>query len=210
MIRVLIATNHVVVCYGLQAILEEVSDIQIIGEATTATEILPQIQRASCRLLLLDSSLLDETGLHLLTNLKHSAPSLQILLFSLQLNQKLGLRGLKAGASGYLMSNCPPNDIIKAVQMVAKGRKYICQEIAEALMMDAETGSDKRSHHYLSNREFQVVRLIGAGKTLTQTAETLGLSKTTISTYRTRILEKLKLSSNAEIMRYALEPGLVC
>ena len=208
MIRVLIADRYPIVRCGLKQILSQANNIHVVDEAATHAEILDKVRVTGGQLLLLGSVLLDGSGLELLGDLRRLHPSVRILMFSMQTNSELGVRTLKAGASGYLTINSTIDELVKAVRVVANGRKYICSEMAESLAMGIDHSQNEPRHRSLSDREFQVTRLIGAGNTLTETAKILGLGKTTVSTYRRRILEKLNLRSSAEIVRYAVEHGL--
>ena len=210
MIRVLIADSYPIIRCGLKQILSPANHIHVVGEAATYAEILHKVRATGCQLLLLGGVLLDESGLELLADLQRLHPSLRILVFSIQTNNELGVRTVKAGASGYLTLNSTMAELVKAVPVVANGRKYICSEMAESLAMGINNSQNEPPHRSLSDREFQVMRLIGAGNTLTETAQSLGLGKTTISTYRRRVLEKLNLRSSAEIVRYAVEHRLAC
>lgn len=207
MIRVLIADNYPVVRCGLKQILNEATDIHVVDEATTCVEILNKVRSTYYQLVVLDGFMLDGVGVDLLADLRQVNPSLRVLLFSMQTNKELGVRSLKAGASGYVTINSTMDELINAVRVVADGRKYICPDMAETLA-NGSHDSDEPRHRVLSDREFQVMRLLGAGKTPTETARTLGLGKTTIATYRTRILDKLNLQNSAEIVRYAVEHQL--
>ena len=208
MIRVLIADNYPIVRCGLKQILNEASDIHVVDEATTHVEILSKVRKTYCQLLVLDGLLLDDVGLDLLADLRQVNPSLRVLLFSMQTNNELGVRSLKAGASGYITINSTMDELINAVRVVADGRKYICSDMAETLATGGSHESEEPRHRSLSDREFQVMRMLGTGKTPTETARTLGLGKTTIATYRARILDKLNLQNSAEIVRYAVEHQL--
>ena len=208
MIRILIADSYAVIRCGLKQILSPANNIHVLDEAATHFEIMPKVRVTGCQLLVLGGVLLDKAGLELLADLRRLHPFLRILIFSMQTNNELGVRSLKAGADGYVTINSTMDELVKAVCVVANGRKYICSEMAELLAIGINHSQNEPRHRCLSDREFQVMRLIGAGKTLTETAQILGLSKTTISTYRRRILEKLNLRSSAEIMRYAVEHGL--
>ncbi|MEM7539334.1 MAG: response regulator transcription factor [Chloroflexota bacterium] len=213
MIRVLIADTYPVVRQGLRQMLGEAADIYIVGEAATHTEVLHKVRAVACQLLVIDDRLLDSVrsqngGLALLADLWYMHPSLQVLIFSMDTNSEVGLRSLKAGVSGYITMDSSTDELVKAIRMVADGRTYINEEMAEVLAQVLNENTDEPRHRSLSDREFQVVSLLGAGQTLTEAATTLGVGKTTIATYRTRILDKLNLRSSAEIVRYAVAHGL--
>ncbi len=208
MIRVLLVDDQPIVRYGLKQILTEVNDICVVGEVTTRNEVLHKIHAGSCHVLILDVVLPDLAELGLLSDLQHAYPSLPILMLSIRTETEFSMRALKAGASGHITIDSSPEEFIKAIRMVANGRKYIGPDLAEALAFGLQNIDDQPRHRNLSDREFQVMSLLGAGKTPTETARTLGLGKTTIATYRTRILEKLCLKNSAEIVRYAVEHRL--
>lgn len=207
MIRVLIADSYPIVRSGLKQVLNQTNEIEVIGETASYVETLRKAQTTNCQLLVLSADLLGNF-LEFLIDIKRLCPDMRILLFSVYSNIELGVRGLKSGASGYINIQSTADELVRAVRWVADGRKYICAEIAERLT-SADDRQKKAPHRLLSDREFQVMRLFGAGKTQTDAARILGLGKSTIATYRRRILEKLDLQSSAEIVRYAVENKVV-
>ena len=160
-------------------------------------------------MLVLDITMPDRSGFDILKQLKHEQPHLPVLVLSIHAEEQLAMRALKAGASGYLTKENAPEELVKAIRKVVSGGRYISPRLAESLAFDLDTASDRPRHETLSDREFQVMQLMATGKTLTEIVELLSLSAKTISTYRTRLMEKLNLKSNAELMRYALEHGLI-
>ena len=209
MIKVLIADDHPIVRQGLWQILSGVSDMDVAGEAANAQETLEQVRVGDWDVLVLDITMPDRSGFDILKELKHEQPHLPVLVLSIHAEEQLAVRVLKAGASGYLTKENAPNELVKAIRKVVSGGKYISRGLAESLAFGLDTDSDQSRHEALSDREFQVMQLMASGKTLTEIAEELSLSTKTISTYRTRLLHKMNLETNAEIIRYAIENGLI-
>ncbi len=209
MIKVLIADDHPIVRQGLRQILSEISDMKVAGEAVNAQETLDQVRAGGWDVMVLDITMPDRSGFDILKELKHEQPDLPVLMLSIHAEEQFAVRVLKAGASGYLTKENAPAELIKAIRKVVSGGKYISRDLAESLAFGLDTDSARSRHETLSDREFQVMQLMAAGKTLADIAETLSLSTKTVSTYRTRLLEKMKLKTNAEIIRYAIENGLI-
>lgn len=209
MIRVLVADDHAVVRRGVAQILADENDIQIVGEAGDYGEIRRHLRDAACDVLVLDIQLPGKNGIEIAKALKEEVPRLGILMLSSYPEDQYAVRALKAGARGYLTKASAPERIVEAVRTVAGGRRYISPEAALAL---AETVSGDKSdhpHEALSDREFQVLRLIASGRRLSDIATQLSLSPKTVSVYRARILEKMGLATNAELTHYAVKNGLV-
>ncbi|UCC88977.1 MAG: response regulator transcription factor [Anaerolineales bacterium] len=209
MIRVLIADDHPIVRQGLRQILSEISDMAVAGEAVNGQEALDQVRAGGWDVLVLDITMPDRSGLDILRELKHQQPDLPVLVLSIHAEEQFAVRLLKAGASGYLTKENAPDELVKAIRKVVGGGKYISQSLAESLAFNLDVASDGPRHETLSDREFQVLQLVASGKTLTEIAEELSLSAKTVSTYRSRLLEKMNLKTNAEIVRYAIENRLV-
>jgi two-component system invasion response regulator UvrY len=209
MIKVLIADDHPIVRQGLRQILAGIPDMAVAGEAVNAQETLDQVRAGGWDVLVLDITMPDRSGFDILKELKHEQPDLPVLVLSIHAEEQFAVRLLKAGASGYLTKENAPDELVKAIRKVVDGGKYISQNLAESLAFSLDVTSDRPRHETLSDREFQVMQLMASGKTLTEIAEELSLSPKTVSTYRTRLLEKMNLKTNAEIVRYAIENGLV-
>jgi len=209
MLRIAIADDHPIVREGLKKILDKNSDMAVVGEASTGEELLGKIGKIDCDAVLLDITMPGRGGLNILEQLKAENPKLPILVLSIHSEEQYAVRVLKAGASGYLTKDNAPHELIKAIRKIACGGKYVSPSLAEKLAFDLERGTKETSHECLSNREFQVMCLIASGKTVSRIAEEMALSVRTISTYRSRILEKMKLKNNAEITRYAIKKGLL-
>jgi two-component system invasion response regulator UvrY len=211
MIKVLIADDHPIVRQGLRQILSGIPDMEVAGEAINAQETLDQVRAGGWDVLVLDITMPDRSGFDILKELKHEQPDLPVLVLTIHGEEQLAVRVLRAGASGYLTKENAPAELVKAIRKVVGGGKYISSSLAETLAagLDADASSDQPRHKALSDREFQVMQMMAGGKTLAEIAETLSLSAKTVSTYRTRLLEKMNLTTNAEIIRYAIENGLV-
>jgi two-component system invasion response regulator UvrY len=209
MIRVLVADDHAVVRRGLMQILAEAPDMVVAGEASTGREVLQAMQKHDYDVLVLDIAMPEGGGLEVLQQLQTLKPDLRVLILSMYPERQYAVRALKSGAAGYLTKESVPDELIAAIRKVARGGKYVSQSLAEQLTSELRGEVEKEPHETLSDREFQVMTLLAAGKSVTDVAEELSLSVKTVSTYRARILDKLNLKSTAEIIRYALEQGLV-
>jgi two-component system invasion response regulator UvrY len=209
MIQVLIADDHVVVRRGLRQILEEASDIRLTGEASNGKEVLRALHNNWYDVLVLDISMPEITGLDVLPELRKMNPRPKALILSMYPEKQFAIRAIRSGASGYLTKDSAPDELLTAIREVASGRKYITQQLAEILADEIFLDSEKPAHELLSERENQVLRLLAKGKGISEIASELSLSPKTISTYRKRILEKLHLNNIAEIIRYAIEWGIV-
>jgi len=208
-IRILIADDHAILRRGLKEILvRELASVEC-GEAGSAQQVLSEVQSVDWDLLILDVMMPGRSGLDILKELKGLRPKLPVLILSTYPESLLGKRALKAGASGYMNKECAPEDLIKAVRRVLAGGRYVSPELAEMLALDLDRHADEPLHARLSDRELEVLRLIGTGKTVSQIADLLHLSVTTVSTYRAHILEKMQLTTTAELMNYALRNGIV-
>jgi two-component system invasion response regulator UvrY len=209
MIKILIADDHPVVRKGLKEIIEEASDMIVGGEASNGSEVLKQVRKNDYDVVLLDISMPGRSGLEILKELKSEKPGLSILILSIHPEEQYAVRVLKAGASGYLTKESAPSELLAAIRKASLGGKYISSTLAERLAFDLEIDAEKPLHETLSDREYEVMCMIASGKTISKIAEELFLSVKTISTYRSRILEKMKMKSSAELTHYALKHRLV-
>ena len=207
--RVLIADDHAVFRRGLKETLAEAFSRVAFGEAKTAQEALEHVRRQDWDLVILDISMPGKSGLDILDDLKRLRPKLPILLLSMHPEQQFARRALKAGAGGYLTKDSVTEELKKAVKKIVMGGRYVSATLAEKLAVDLRRGADRPLHELLSDREFQVLRMIASGKTVKDISEELSLSVKTVSTYRARILEKTGMKTNAELIRYALQTRLV-
>jgi two-component system invasion response regulator UvrY len=207
--RVLIADDHAVFRRGLRETLAEFFFKVTFGEAKTAQETVELVRRHDWDVVILDISMPGKSGLDVLDDLRRLRPRLPILLLSMHPEEQFARRALKAGAAGYLTKESVPEELKEAVRKVVAGGRYVSATLAEKLAVDLREGADTPLHELLSDREFQVLRMIASGRSVKDIAEELSLSVKTVSTYRSRILEKSGMKTNAELIRYALQSQLV-
>lgn len=209
MIKVIIVDDHMIVREGLKQIIADTADMRVIDEASNGQEALDQIRNNSYDVLLLDISMPGRSGLEVLKEIRSEAPHLSILVLTMHPEEQYAVRVLRAGASGYLTKESAPDELIEAIRKVSDGGKYISATLAEKLAFDLEIDTEKPLHQTLSDREFEVMCMISSGKTVTEIADEMSLSVKTISTYRTRILEKMRMRTNAELTYYSIKNQLV-
>jgi two-component system, NarL family, invasion response regulator UvrY len=207
--KVLIADDHAVFRRGLMETLGESFPKMTFGEAKTAQETVDYVKRQQWEIVILDISMPGKSGLDILDDLKRLRPGLPVLLLSMHPEEQYAKRALKAGAAGYLTKESVPEELKLAVRRVLAGGRYVSSAMAERMAYDLRQGADTPIHELLSDREFQVLRMIASGKTLKQIASEISLSVKTVSTYRARILEKTGMKTTAELIRYALQAHLV-
>jgi two-component system, NarL family, invasion response regulator UvrY len=207
--RILIADDHAILRRGLKEILMRELDGAVCGEAENAEQVLAQVESQEWDVVILDVSMPGRSGLDVLRDLKVMRPKLPVLVLSMHPEDQYGKRILKAGASGYMNKDSAPEELIKAIRKVQAGGRYVSAALAEKLAWDLGADQERPAHEILSDREFEVLRLLASGKTVGQVAQELHLSPTTVSTYRARILEKMNMTTTAELMRYAIENHLV-
>jgi two-component system, NarL family, invasion response regulator UvrY len=208
-IKIVIADDHPIVRAGLRQILADASDIEVAAEAGDGHEILKLIRKGGVDVVLLDITMPGLMGLDALKQMTVENPKLPILVLSMHPEEQYAIRVLKAGASGYLTKAAAPEQLIGAIRKVYRGGRYVSPALAEKLALGLQTGGTGLPHEILSDREYQVLCLISSGKTVKEIAEELALSEKTISTYRTRILEKMDMKSNAELTHYGIKHNLV-
>ena len=208
MIKILIADDHAIVRKGLVQILADSPDTFVVTEASTGVEALAKVIGGDFDLVLLDISMPGRGGLDVLKELKSFYPKLPVLILSMHPEEQYAVRALRSGASGYLTKGSASVDLLSAINKVLSGGKYISPSLAEKLADVLDKNADKAPHETLSNREDQVMRMIGAGKTVTEIAAEMSLSVKTISTFRTRILRKMRLKNNAELTQYTIQNDL--
>jgi two-component system invasion response regulator UvrY len=206
--RILIIDDHAVVRDGVKKIFEEQPDTVMFGEASTRLEAFHLARQQDWDLAVLDLTLGSQSGLEVLKELKELRPRLPVLILSMHSEEQYARRAFKAGASGYITKDSSRAELAKAVNKVAAGGRYVTSALAERLVFDLGRDSDRPPHESLSDREFEVMRLIASGKTVTDIAGFLSLSDKTISTYRARLLEKMGMKTNAELTRYAIQNKL--
>lgn len=209
MIRVVIADDHVVVREGLVRILSDEHDMAVVGEASNAQELLAAVRKQRCDAVVLDISMPGKSGLEALQELKEEHPHLPVLVLSVYPEDQYAVRALKKGAAAYVTKESAREELVEAIRKVVTGGRYISPRLAEQLAVHVATDTEKPPHEALSAREYQVLCRIAAGKAMTEIAAELSLSTKTINTYRARILEKMSMKTNAELIRYALQHRLV-
>jgi DNA-binding NarL/FixJ family response regulator len=209
MIRVAIVDDHAVVRAGLRQYLAEQVDLRVIGEAATGREAVNIVRQGEVDVMVMDLSMPDQSGVDALAAIKARAPDLPVLILSGFPEEHYATTLLRQGASGYLNKECDPEEIVKAIRTVYRGRKYITAGVAERLADTLSGGVDKPAHESLSEREFQVFLRLAKGETIGHMADSMSLSVKTVSTYRTRVMEKMNLESNSDLTYYALKNGLI-
>lgn len=207
--KILIVDDHTIVREGLKRILADVTDIAMVDEAGSGREAMDKAQKNRYDVVLLDISMPEKSGLEVLKQLKVERPGLPILVLTMYPEEQYAVRALRAGASGYVTKENTPEELIKAIRKVMRGGKYVSPSLAEKLAYDLEIGAEKPLHERLSDREYEVMCMIAAGKRTKEIAQELSLSVKTISTYRSRILEKMKMRSNAELTHYVIKNHLL-
>lgn len=207
-INILIADDHAVVRQGLKQILADTPGMLVRGEASNGQEVLDKVRAGYWDVVILDISMPGRGGLEVLKEVRRERPALPILVFSMYAEDQYAERVLRAGGSGYVTKDCGVDELVRAIRKVCVGGKYVSPQLAEKLAFDLEGHSDKAPHETLSDREYEVMRRIALGKTVKEIADELSLSVKTISTYRGRLLKKMRLRNNAEVMHYAIQNRL--
>ncbi len=209
MLKILIADDHAVVRRGLAQILSETSDANDFHKAENGNEVLNKIRKYNYDVVVLDISMPGRSGLEIIEQIKIEKPKLPVLILSVHPEEQYAVRVLKSGAAGYLNKASVPEELVSAIRRVAQGGKYISPAMAERLAWHLESEVKQPIHESLSDREYQVMLMIAEGKTIGKIADELCLSVKTISTYRTRVLGKMKMTNNAQLTRYAVENSLL-
>ncbi len=209
MIRAIICDDHTIVRRGLRQILIESGRVEVVGEAANYRELRQVMKTTECQILLCDIEMPGKNGIEIAELVIRDYPKTAVIVLSIYPEDQYAIRALKAGASGYLNKDSAPEKLMEAVLQVAAGKKFISPEVSQSLLEMFSGRADRITHQSLSDREFQVMRLIANGKKLSEIAEALSLSPKTVSVYRSRILEKLRLANNVEIAHYASKNGLV-
>ena len=207
MIEILVVDDHAIVREGLVRIIDFEKDMVVVGKAKDASEAIRIISERKMDVVILDISMPGRSGLDIIKDLNKILPGIRIIMLSMYQEERFAVRAFKAGASGYLTKEMAPEEIVNAIRKVYSGGKYISSRFAEKLVDELNDPSELLPHERLSEREFEVMCLIASGKTITEIAKELSLSNRTVSTYRSRILEKMKMENNAEITHYAIENG---
>ncbi len=209
MIRVVIADDHTIVREGLKQLLLAASDLEVAGEARDGNEVLERVRGSDFDVLLLDMSMPGRSGMELIRQVKGEKPKLRVLVLSMHAEHQYAVRAIKAGASGYLTKDSASRELVSAIRKVAGGGAFISAEVAEALALGAMPQAEGPPHTSLSDREYQVFRLLVSGKSVSDIAAELNLSAKTVSTHKARLMEKMALNNQAELIRYAIKHRLV-
>jgi DNA-binding NarL/FixJ family response regulator len=206
--NILIVDDHAVIHQGLRRILEEAFEGATFGDARDSQQALDVVGREHWDVVILDVELPGRGGLEVLKRIRAERPKLPVIIFSMHSEEQFAVRAFRAGASGYLAKESAPSQMVQAIRKVIGGGRYLSQDLAEKLAAGLDTDLSRPPHEFLSDREFEVLRMIAAGKATTEIADRLSLSVKTVSTYRARVLEKLHLKGSSELIRYALNHGL--
>ncbi|HEY3493999.1 MAG TPA: response regulator transcription factor [Polyangiaceae bacterium] len=209
MIKVLIADDHPVVRLGLRQLLAESPDIHVGAEVGTAADVLARVSEQRFDVIVLDISLQGRNGIELIGEIKKLRPEARVLILTMHPEEQYAVRAIRAGAAGFLNKESAPERLTEAVKRLAQGGRYVSAELAEALASLVAGEAVGHPHERLSDREFEILKLIASGKTVSQVAEMLALSVKTVSTHRTRLLKKMEMKTNAELTHYAVRQGLV-
>lgn len=207
--KVIIVDDHELIREGLKKVLIKNSDLEVVGEAGNSNELIGLLDQHDVDVVILDISMPGRSGLELLRDIKNLYPKVKTLVLSMHPEDRFAIRALKAGASGYLSKQSAAKELVNALRKIKSGGKYISPALAEQLALEIETPSDKPLHEKLSNREFEIMIKISLGKSVSEIAGDLALSVNTITSYRSRVMQKMNMRSNAEIIRYAIKNQLV-
>jgi DNA-binding NarL/FixJ family response regulator len=209
MLRILIADDHALVRAALKRFLEEEGTFYEVGESGSGSQTLDRLRESHWHVVVLDINMPDRSGIDVLRYIRSGHPETRVLVLSGFPERQYAVHALRAGASGYLSKEAPPEELLKAIQTVAGGRRYVSAALAELLAADLSGDSEQPLHAKLSTREFQILRKLAAGMSVSEIGKELSLSVKTVSTYRSRILEKMALRTNADLTSYALKNGLI-
>lgn len=208
MLRILVVDDHALIRRGLRQVIGEGWKDAVVGEARNASEALEQVYTKNWDVVVADITMPGRSGLDLLREIKAANPKLPVIILSVHAEEELGVRAIKAGAAGYVSKESAPDQLVEAIRKVLAGGRYIGPKLAEKIAQYIGSETDKPLHETLSDREYEVLSLIGEGKTPTEIAKALSLSVKTVSTYRSRIMAKMKLNTTPELIRYAIQQGI--
>ena len=209
MINIIITDDHALIRAGLKQLIGQRFGMQVTAECATASEVFDAVNNVDCDVLVLDINLPDKNGLDLLKELRATYKNIKVLMLSVHPERMYALRAIKSGAAGYLKKSAAPAELIKAIERIRTGGRYISEEVADHLALEVGSPQFDILHEKLSDREFQVLLLIGSGESPQDMTKTLSVSLSTISTYRQRILQKMNMSSNQELIRYCIKGKLI-
>lgn len=207
--KIIIADDHELIREGLKKVLLKNSDIEVVGEACNSAELLDMLSETEIDIVVLDITMPGKSGLETLRDIKNYYPKVKTLILSMHPEERFAIRALKSGASGYLSKQSAAKELVNALVKIMSGGKYISNVVAEQLAMEIEIPSDKPLHEKLSNREFEILIKISQGKPVSEIADELSLSVNTVTSYRSRLMQKMNMKTNAEIIRYSLKNQLV-
>ena len=209
LIRILIADDHEIVRAGFAQFISDQGDMQVAGEATSGDEVIAMVRKEDFDVVLLDISMPDKNGIDCLRIIRQVKPSLAVLILSGFPEEQYAVNMLRSGANGYISKNAPPAELLRAIRVVARGKRYLSQTAADLVSAELSNPTDKKMHEMLSQREFQIFHKLAAGQSPTEIADELHLSVKTVSTYRARVLEKMNLHTNADLTYYAIKNALL-
>jgi len=209
LIKILVVDDHAVVRRGLRQILAETTDLHVGGEAGSAAEVMDKVHAERWDVIVLDIGLGSRSGLDLIPEIKKARPEARVLVLTMFSEEQYAVRAIRAGAAGFLTKESAPDKLVEAVRKIASGGRFITPQLADALASTVAGDLSQAPHEKLSNREFEILKMIGSGRTVSQIAEELALSVKTVSTHRTRILRKMAMKTNAELTHYAVRNNLV-
>ena len=209
MINILIVDDHLIVREGIKRIINDTKDMKISGEAASSEEAMDLIWKEKYDLILLDISMPGQNGLQTLKLIKQHDKTLPVLILSMHSEEQYALRTIKAGASGYMTKDTASSQLVTAIRKITSGRKFISKEVAELLATTLYHSEEKEPHEYLSDREFEIFKMVASGIKIQEIAKKLSISPKTVSTYRSRILEKLSMHNNADLIHYAIDYNLI-
>ena len=209
MVKVLVADDHAVVRQGLKQILADTIGMKVVAEASDGAAVLERLRGGGVDVVVLDLSMPGISGIEVTKQIRREYPSVHVLVLSIHPEDQYAVRVMRAGASGYLTKDSAPSELVAALRRVSEGHKFVSGSLAEKLAIGLESGSDREPHEALSDREYEVMRRLALGQTVGQIACELVLSAKTVSTYRSRLMRKMYMHSNAEVTRYAITHGLI-
>ena len=209
MLKIILADDHALVRQGIKEILGKEFPSAAFGEASNAHDLLALVHQERWDIVVLDLTMPGSNGLDVLKQIKHDYPQLPVLILSMYPEDQFAVRAVRAGAAGYLNKEGAPEELVQALRKILAGGNYISAAVADELVLHTRQDSDRPAHEQLSDREYQVLCLIGSGKTVKEIGAELSLSPSTVSTYRARILQKMNMTTNAQLMQYAIQKGLV-
>jgi len=209
MTKILIADDHELIREGFKNVINKEIDLSVTGEAQNAAEVIEFLHNNECDVVVLDITMPGRSGIDVLKEIRSYNKNIKVLILSMHPEDRFAIRAIRAGAAGYITKEKAPKEIVNAIRKITAGGKYVSDKLAEELIFELSSGQEGPPHTQLSDREFEVFELIATGKSISDIAEKLTLSQSTINTYRHRIMDKMRMKSNAEIIKYAIQHNLV-